>query len=109
MNLTDMHCNAEHASVKADSAQLAAWLPTLPGWSIDQLRLSRNFEFIDFFETMAFVNAVAWIAHQEDHHPDMEVHYNSVTLSWSTHDSGHLTLNDFICAAKCQALQGEYQ
>jgi 4a-hydroxytetrahydrobiopterin dehydratase len=109
MNLSEMHCNAEHAGVALPPAQLSAWLSQLPGWSIKQQKLVRNFEFIDFFETMAFVNAVAWIAHQEDHHPDLEVHYNSLQISWNTHDSGLLTLNDFICAAKCQALQSEDQ
>jgi 4a-hydroxytetrahydrobiopterin dehydratase len=68
--------------------------------------LSKTFRFADYYQTMAFVNALAWIAHQEDHHPDLSVHYNRVVVHFSTHDAGGLTLNDFICAAKTEALQG---
>ena len=60
--------------------------------------------FADYYKTMAFVNALAWIAHAEDHHPDMSVHYNRAVVRFSTHDAGGLTLNDFICAAKAEAL-----
>ncbi len=55
---------------------------------------------------MAFVNATAWISHREDHHPDLSVHYNKCVVSYSTHDAGGVTLNDFICAAKLDALFG---
>jgi 4a-hydroxytetrahydrobiopterin dehydratase len=55
---------------------------------------------------MAFVNAVAWIAHGEDHHPDLSVHYNRCVVRYSTHAVGGLTDNDFICAAKVNALVG---
>jgi 4a-hydroxytetrahydrobiopterin dehydratase len=54
---------------------------------------------------MAFVNAVAWIAHRADHHPDLSVHYNRVVVSYSTHDAGGVTGNDLICAARVEALQ----
>ena len=53
---------------------------------------------------MAFVNAVAWIAHKEDHHPDMEVGYNKCRVRYSTHSVGGLSLNDFICASKVDGL-----
>jgi 4a-hydroxytetrahydrobiopterin dehydratase len=53
---------------------------------------------------MAFVNALAFIAHREDHHPDLCVHYNRCEIRFSTHDVGGLSLNDFICAAKTDAL-----
>jgi 4a-hydroxytetrahydrobiopterin dehydratase len=53
---------------------------------------------------MAFVNAVAYIAHRQDHHPDLSVHYNRVVVAYSTHDAGGVTLNDCICAAKIEAL-----
>ena len=54
---------------------------------------------------MAFVNAVAWVAHRADHHPDLSVHYNRVVVSWSTHDAGGITQNDLVCAARVEALQ----
>ena len=54
--------------------------------------------------TMAFVNAVAWIAHREDHHPDLLVSYNRCTVRFNTHSVGGLSINDFICAAKVDGL-----
>jgi 4a-hydroxytetrahydrobiopterin dehydratase len=66
--------------------------------------LSRDFRFPDFHATMAFVNAVAWIAHVEDHHPDLEVGFSHCRVTYSTHSVGGLSENDFICAAKVDAL-----
>lgn len=76
------------------------------GWGIDESGrgIQRNFKFKNFHETMAFVNAVAWIAHGEDHHPDMAVGYNHCSVQFSTHAVGGLTENDFICAARIDAL-----
>jgi 4a-hydroxytetrahydrobiopterin dehydratase len=54
---------------------------------------------------MAFVNAQAWIAHAEDHHPDAAFGYNHCTLRFCTHSAGGVTLNDLICAAKVDALR----
>jgi 4a-hydroxytetrahydrobiopterin dehydratase len=61
-------------------------------------------KFASYYATIAFVNAVAWIAHREDHHPDMAVGYNTVTITYATHSVGGLTENDFIAAAKIDAL-----
>jgi 4a-hydroxytetrahydrobiopterin dehydratase len=66
--------------------------------------LLRTFEFPGYYRTMAFVNAVAWIAHVEGHHPDLEVGYNRCVVRWTTHAVGGLTENDFICAAKVDRL-----
>jgi 4a-hydroxytetrahydrobiopterin dehydratase len=76
------------------------------GWSVsgDGRSLHRLFEFADYYRTMAFVNAVAWIAHAEDHHPDLEVGYDRCRVSFSTHSVGGLSENDFICAARIDAL-----
>ena len=79
-------------------------LKALPAWEFTDNRLIRTFRFANYYETMAFVNAVAYIAHREDHHPDLSVHYNRVVASYSTHDAGGVTLNDCICAAKVEAL-----
>jgi 4a-hydroxytetrahydrobiopterin dehydratase len=75
-------------------------------WSLDpdSGRISRELRFADYYQTMAFVNAVAWIAHQQDHHPDMEVHFNRCVVHFSTHAVGGLSRNDFICAARIDAL-----
>ena len=84
----------------------AAFLAQVSGWALDaQAReIRRTFAFANYFPTMAFVNAVAWIAHREDHHPEMTVGYNKVTVAFSTHSVGGLSENDFICAAKIDAL-----
>ena len=66
--------------------------------------LQRAFKFKNYYQTMAFVNALAWIAHQDDHHPDLEVGYNRCVVHYSTHSIGGLSENDFICAAKIDAL-----
>ncbi len=89
-----------------DAATVRERLAVLTGWSLagDDDRITKDFRFDDFHRTMAFVNAVAWIAHQEDHHPDMEVGYGHCRLTWSTHDVGGLSENDAICAAKVEAL-----
>lgn len=75
-------------------------------WSIDEdgRTIRREFRFKNFYRTMSFVNAVAWIANREDHHPDMEVGYNRCLVQFSTHAIGGLSDNDFICAAKIDAL-----
>jgi 4a-hydroxytetrahydrobiopterin dehydratase len=66
--------------------------------------IRREFRFKNFYETMAFVNAVAWISHREDHHPDLELGYNHCVVHYSTHATGGLSENDFICAARVDAL-----
>ena len=66
--------------------------------------LQRSFKFKNYYETIAFVNALAWIAHQDDHHPDIEVSYNRCVVHYSTHSIGGISENDFICAAKIDAL-----
>lgn len=67
-------------------------------------QLQRLLKFKNYYETIAFVNALAWVAHQQDHHPDIEVSYNRCMVRYSTHSIGGLSENDFICAAKIDAL-----
>jgi 4a-hydroxytetrahydrobiopterin dehydratase len=76
------------------------------GWTLNEAatELRQTFKFKDFYETMAFVNAVAWIANQEDHHPDMEVGWGRCGVRFTTHAIDGLSENDFICAAKIDAL-----
>lgn len=86
--------------------QAARLLVQLDGWALDDNHktLLREFRFRNYYQTLAFVNAVAWIAHQEDHHPDLEVGYNRCRVSYTTHAIGGLSENDFICAARIDAL-----
>lgn len=87
-------------------AAVAKLLKEVPKWKVDAASKSilRTFAFKDYYGTMGFVNAVAAIAHAEDHHPDMAVGYNKVTVLFSTHSVGGLSENDFIGAAKIDAL-----
>jgi 4a-hydroxytetrahydrobiopterin dehydratase len=75
-----------------------------PGWAQVDGALQKRFDFPDFHRTMAFVNALAWIAHREDHHPDLSVHYGHCIVRWSTHSAGGITARDFHCAALTEAL-----
>jgi 4a-hydroxytetrahydrobiopterin dehydratase len=103
--LTDRHCKACAPGTPAlNSQQVSDLLSSLDGWGLKGKEIARTFSFTDFYETMAFVNAVAYIANREDHHPDMEVGYNKCTIRFSTHSVGGLSENDFICAAKVDAL-----
>ncbi|PZP61871.1 MAG: 4a-hydroxytetrahydrobiopterin dehydratase [Pseudoxanthomonas spadix] len=106
--LAAAHClprsGSEH---RLSQARIAELLPQLPGWELAEQgkALVRTFRFPDYYRTLAFVNALAYIAHAEDHHPDLGVHYDRVVVRFSTHDVGGLSENDFICAAKAQALE----
>ena len=87
-----------------NAASVSAYLKELNGWGQRDKAIEKTFKFKDYHETMAFVNAVAWVAHQENHHPDLEVGYNQCVVRYSTHSVGGLSENDFICAAKVEAL-----
>ena len=84
--------------------QAAEMLRQLKGWIIEEGKLVKLYPFVNYYQTMAFVNALAWVSHREDHHPDLVVAYNSCRVEYSTHAIGGLSENDFICAAKCDAL-----
>jgi len=77
-----------------------------PQWklSADNKQIAATFEFKNYYRTTAFVNAVAWIAHNEDHHPDIAFGYKTATVTYWTHAIGGLSENDFICAAKVDTL-----
>lgn len=70
----------------------------------DHSSLSRDFAFLNFDQTMAFVNALAWVARKDNHHPDIKLGYNYCSVKWTTHALNSLSENDFICAAKTDAL-----
>lgn len=89
----------DHALTTQLLLQLDDWAPSADGKFIE-----RFFRFADFYRTMAFVNAVAFIAHREDHHPDMRVSFNSCHLLYTTHTIKGLSHNDFICAAHIDAV-----
>ncbi|HEX9390328.1 MAG TPA: 4a-hydroxytetrahydrobiopterin dehydratase [Usitatibacteraceae bacterium] len=102
--LAQLKCAPGGQAKALSDADIAQHLATLSGWQCEGRELRKTFSFKNYYETMAFVNAGAWISHREDHHPDMGVHYNRCVVAYSTHDAGGITLNDFICAAKFDAL-----
>lgn len=83
---------------------IASFLTALPHWSESDGALQAVFRFSDWWETVAFVNALAWMVHRQDHHPELGVAYDRCTVRFDTHSAGGITLNDFICAARTDAI-----
>ena len=87
-----------------DKKKIEENLKKLSGWSYENGEIVKTFQFKNYYQTVSFVNAVAWIAHQEDHHPDIEFGYKTCKVRYATHAIGGISENDFICAAKADAL-----
>ncbi len=105
--LASQHCTPRKGKEHAlDTAKVNELLATLPGWQVtpDGKAIVKDFKFRDFHHTLGFINAVGFMANQEDHHPDLEAGYGHCQVLWSTHDVGGLSLNDFVCAARVEAL-----
>ncbi len=108
--LTEKKCvPCEGGTSPLDRNRVEELLPQIPGWQVDDAgkTIYRRFEFKGFYKTMAFINAMAWIANQEAHHPDFEAGYNFCLVNFTTHAIDGLSENDFICAAKVNALLDE--
>jgi len=84
--------------------EIDSLLPQLAGWQQYDRLLSKTYRFKNYYQTIAFVNVVAWLSHREDHHPDLGVTYNECRVEYTTHAIHGLSENDFICAAKVEAL-----
>lgn len=105
--LSERRCKPCEGGVDAlNRGRSAVLLEQVSGWSLDDeaKSISRRFEFKNFYHTMAFVNALAWVANREDHHPDFKAGYNYCEVVFTTHAVGGLSENDFICAAKVNEL-----
>jgi len=106
-NLTDRQCKPCEGGVDPLNRQQAeTLLVQTPGWELspDGKSISRRFEFKGFYKTVAFINAMAWIANAENHHPDFTAGYNYCLVNFTTHAIDGLSENDFICAAKINEL-----
>jgi 4a-hydroxytetrahydrobiopterin dehydratase len=104
-NLTNQSCKpCDGGTPPLSTIEIQQLLNQLDGWTQESLLITKNFEFENYYQTMAFVNTVAWISHREDHHPDLKVGYNKCRIEYSTHAVGGLSENDFICAAKVDAM-----
>jgi 4a-hydroxytetrahydrobiopterin dehydratase len=84
--------------------QIKRHLTKVKHWKSTGAEISRTFNFKNYYETMAFVNAMAYLAHQADHHPDLEVGYNKCVVHYTSHDAGGLSEKDFACAAQVDKL-----
>ena len=90
------------------ATEIVTNLTKLEGWRLTgdgaEVAIEKTFSFANYHETMAFVNALAFIAHRQDHHPDLSVHFNRCVVRFNTHDVGGLSRTDFDCAARVDAL-----
>ena len=102
--LLNQKCLPLEGESAMSAAQITAHLNTAPGWSMEDGAIEKTFAFKNFFETMAFVNALAWICHTQDHHPDLAVSYGRCVVRFNTHSVGGISINDFICAAQTDQL-----
>ena len=99
------HCKAcESGAPPLTEADVRKVLRDLPGWELANNQIAKTYKFANYYETIAFVNAIAWISHKEDHHPDLEVGYNKCKVRYSTHSIGGISENDLICASKVEGL-----
>jgi 4a-hydroxytetrahydrobiopterin dehydratase len=108
VELSQKRCLAcEGGAPALTNEEIKTLLGKIAGWELAGKTIKREFRFKNYYHTMAFVNAIAWLAHQENHHPDLEIGYNYCRVIYSTHSIDGLSENDFICAAKVNALQAD--
>ena len=104
-DLAIQHCKPLHGvEHRLSEDSITRGMQALTGWRVLDNKIVKEFEFSDYYRSIAFVNAAAYVAHAQDHHPDLSVHYDRVQVRFSTHDVGGLSFNDFICAARVDAL-----
>jgi 4a-hydroxytetrahydrobiopterin dehydratase len=103
--LLNTRCRPLEGGRAMSSAEVNAQLRALPEWALVDGALERTYAFDDYYRTIAFVNALAYMVHHEDHHPDLIVGYNRCRVRFNTHSVGGVSVNDFICAAKADAIR----
>lgn len=90
------------------ATEVVTRLAGLNGWYLSgdgaSVAIEKQFAFANYYETLAFVNAVAFIAHRQDHHPELQVYYNRCVVRFNTHDVAGISGTDFDCAAQVDAL-----
>ena len=104
-DLTNKQCKpCEGGTLPLSQDEINVLIKQLDGWVQYDRLIGKTFEFKNYYQTVAFVNAVAWLSHREDHHPDLTVSYNKCHVEYTTHAIHGMSKNDFICAAKVDAL-----
>ena len=99
-----MHCVALEGSQSLSTADITAQLSALPNWQHMAGFIVCSYKFANYYETLAFVNALAFVVHREDHHPEITLTYNRCEVKFNTHSVNGISQNDFICAAKADAI-----
>lgn len=98
------HCEHRGPGDALSPAVLRAQLHELPDWKLEHGAIERAYQFDNYYATIAFVNAIAWVINHEDHHPELAVSYDRCGVRFSTHSANGISQNDCICAAKCDAI-----
>jgi 4a-hydroxytetrahydrobiopterin dehydratase len=102
--LAQLKPTPQHNNNAFTRAEIDSHLLVMKGWTLVKEKIQKEFTFKNYYETIAFVNVVAAISHQTDHHPDLSVYYNRCVVAFNTHDvengKGGISINDFICAAR---------
>lgn len=97
-----------HLETALTDADIQEHLAAVDNWALQDGKIVKTFVFKNYYETLAFVNAIAWVIHADDHHPELVVTYNRCVVRFDTHSvnngRGGISENDFICAAKIDAL-----
>ena len=105
-DLAALNAAPQHDQHAFTATRIEAQLSVLPDWAFQSGKIVKTFRFMNYYETIAFVNVVAAIAHKSDHHPDLSVHYNGCEVAFNTHDVDHgkggISANDFISAARIE-------
>lgn len=103
-DLLTQKCRAREGTSAMSDEVINHHLAQVSGWRLADGAIEKTFGFRNFYETMAFVNALAWICHIEEHHPELSVNYSQCVARFNTHSVSGISINDFICAAKVDAL-----
>jgi len=97
-----------HTETALSDADVSTYLAAVAGWESAGNKISKTYKFKNYYETLAFMNAIAYVIHAEDHHPEITLTYNQCVIRFDTHSvndgRGGLSENDFICAAKVDAI-----
>ncbi len=101
-NFLEQKCEKRAAAMSPEAVR--DHLAQSSGWRAAEGAIEKTFSFKGWLETVAFVDALAWVCHIEDHHPDLRLSFDRCTVRFSTHSAGGISQNDFICAAKTDAL-----
>lgn len=95
---------SSHQDNSLSDTAVQHYLSLLEGWALEGRKITKAYSFQDYYHTLAYVNAIAYVIHVEDHHPELIVMYNHCVVKFDTHSvnggQGGISLNDFICAAK---------